>query len=166
MKRPVPFFLGTAILSLALAGTASGVGIAASGACATPDRAGLAIRADAAEAADEESDDNGRSASARSVGPARHRFLPTSVGAGPAPVTAALGPPSTTRSTHPGACGSAGSICTGQISPTPRATLVTRTVTRRRLQRGTQRVVDPGAGTGCGGAGFGCNETARPRPSK
>lgn len=157
MNRSVLF--GIAALSLALATAASAVGIAPPGPCAEPDRLGLAILVEGApEGADERSDGSGRSASAQSVGPARHRFVPTSVGAGLPPVTAALGPPSTTRSSHPGACGSAGSVCAGQVTPNPRAGVATRTATPRRVRRGP-RVVDPGPGTGCGGAGFGCNPT-------
>ncbi|MCP3985697.1 MAG: hypothetical protein GY723_15005 [bacterium] len=167
MKRLIPFFFAFALLVPGLPGVTGAVEIATPGPCAErdtrPDDLGLTVGA-GEPGAGEASDDSeastggtGATTSALVAGPARHRFVPTSVGAGLPAATALLGPPASARSTHPGACGSAGRICTGQVTPNPRPTIATSTSGRRRSARVPQMVVDPDPGTGCGGAGFGCN---------
>jgi len=153
MKRRIPFatgcmILGVAILGLSMPGAAGAMGLAPAGPCAEPDELSLAIGA---------GDPEERAGTpALAAGPARHRFAPTSVGAGLPPSTAALGPPKTTRASHPGACGSAGSVCGGRVAPNPQPVAATRTTPRRRPRNTPRVVVDPNPGTGCGGPGFGC----------
>lgn len=178
MKRRVPFPLGVAILGisilgLSLPGAVSAVGLAPPGPCAKPDALSLSIGAgepgspadaartkggpsQVARAGQTSPTPGGSNAPAQAVGPARHRFAPTSVGAGLPPSTTVLGPPSTARTSHPGACGSAGSICGGQVAPNPQAVVRARPTSRNRPRRTPRVVVDPNPGTGCGAPGFGC----------
>ncbi len=88
------------------------------------------------------------------VGPVRHRFVPTAVGAGLPRVAVTLGPPTNRRTPHPGACGSAGRVCVGRIQPAPPRAPLPRVMSRRPRRR--VAVVDPGPGGGCGGPGFPC----------
>ncbi|MCP5056730.1 MAG: hypothetical protein GY937_08410 [bacterium] len=178
MKRRVPFPLGIAILGIAflglsLPGAVSAVGLTPAGPCARSDALSLSIGAgepensadvarmkggssQVARTSQTLATTGGSSTPAQAVGPARHRFAPTSVGAGLPPNTAGLGPPSTARTSHPGACGSAGSICGGRVAPNPQAVVSTRTTPRSRPRRLPPIVVDPSVGTGCGPPGFGC----------
>lgn len=141
------------LLSICLAEASMASGIAGAGPCAEEDPIGLAIGQGAPQG-DDPSARHG--VSARSLGPARHRFQPTPVAASPSGPSVA--PPSAGNPTHPGACNTPGSVCGGvaQANPLPPQTAPSPRRPRRRPPTPVI-VVDPDPDGGCGGPGFECS---------
>lgn len=144
-------------LLFGLAGTAHAAVIAGAGECARSDDESLRIGVDEGEA---ESGDSGAAGplAGGPAGPARHRFLPTTVGAGGGGPS--LGPPSPGAPASPGACSSAGSVCVGAVQPNPNPPVVTRTV-RPRSRPSVPILVDPKPDGGCG-PGVPCSNLQTP----